>query len=38
MRCRTNSLSLQHENKYRNSRAKHCFGAHAPELIPTDLK
>jgi hypothetical protein len=28
-RCRTSSQSVQHENSYRDPKAKHCFGANA---------
>ncbi|EDW75181.1 uncharacterized protein Dwil_GK19833 [Drosophila willistoni] len=26
VKCRTNSHSVEHENKYRNARTKHCYG------------
>lgn len=29
-KCRTNSQSVQHENSYRDPRAKHCYGEVAP--------
>lgn len=29
-KCRTNSQSVQHENSYRDPRAKHCYGDLAP--------
>ncbi|KAF5284368.1 hypothetical protein FQR65_LT13585 [Abscondita terminalis] len=28
--CRTNSQSVQHENSYKDPKAKHCFGETAP--------
>nr|CAG4650357.1 EOG090X0AGU [Sida crystallina] len=31
-KCRTSSQSVQHENSYRNSRAKHCYGESPPPL------
>nr|CAG4644170.1 EOG090X0AGU [Lepidurus arcticus] len=31
-KCRTSSQSVQHENSYRNSRAKHCYGEAPPPL------
>ncbi|KAJ8948430.1 hypothetical protein NQ318_007953 [Aromia moschata] len=29
-KCRTNSQSVQHENSYKDPRAKHCYGELAP--------
>lgn len=29
-KCRTNSQSVQHENSYRDPKAKYCFGEMAP--------
>ncbi|KAL1497461.1 hypothetical protein ABEB36_008428 [Hypothenemus hampei] len=29
-KCRTNSQSVQHENSYKDPKAKHCFGETAP--------
>nr|CAG4641909.1 EOG090X0AGU [Eurycercus lamellatus] len=31
-KCRTSSQSVQHENSYRNPRAKHCYGEAPPPL------
>jgi len=31
-KCRTSSQSVQHENSYRNPRAKHCYGEQPPPL------
>ncbi|XP_060065613.1 SREBP regulating gene protein-like [Ylistrum balloti] len=31
-KCRTSSLSVQHENSYRNSDTKHCYGENPPDL------
>nr|CAG4648793.1 EOG090X0AGU [Polyphemus pediculus] len=31
-KCRTSSQSVQHENSYRNPRAKHCYGESPPPL------
>nr|XP_039270483.1 SREBP regulating gene protein-like [Styela clava]XP_039270484.1 SREBP regulating gene protein-like [Styela clava] len=31
-KCRTSSSSVQHENTYRDSSRKHCFGTSPPEL------
>ncbi|KTG39610.1 hypothetical protein cypCar_00006566 [Cyprinus carpio] len=33
-KCRTSSQSVQHENTYRNSQAKYCYGESPPELLP----
>ncbi|KAK3084015.1 hypothetical protein FSP39_006761 [Pinctada imbricata] len=33
-KCRTSSQSVQHENSYRNSLLKHCYGENPPELQP----
>jgi len=35
-KCRTSSQSVQHENSYRNSRAKHCYGEQPPPLETGD--
>eukprot|EP00118_Oscarella_pearsei_P010594 m.65954 g.65954 ORF g.65954 m.65954 type:complete len:197 (+) comp35349_c0_seq4:162-752(+) len=32
-KCRTSSLSVQHENSYRDPQAKYCYGAEQPELL-----
>lgn len=32
-KCRTNSLSVQHENSYRDPRAKHCYGESPPSVL-----
>ncbi|GAB6026488.1 hypothetical protein CHUAL_012913 [Chamberlinius hualienensis] len=32
VKCRTSSQSVLHENTYRDSRNKHCFGEHAPSV------
>lgn len=34
-KCRTSSESVIHENHYRNSKHKHCFGAKKPETEPS---
>ncbi|ESP04136.1 hypothetical protein LOTGIDRAFT_136810 [Lottia gigantea] len=31
-KCRTSSQSVQHENSYRDPRAKHCYGETPPDL------
>lgn len=31
-KCRTSSRSVQHENSYRDSKAKHCYGEDPPDL------
>lgn len=31
-KCRTSSLSVQHENSYRDPRSKHCYGEDPPDL------
>lgn len=31
-KCRTSSQSVQHENSYRDPKAKYCFGEHPPSL------
>nr|CAG4643390.1 EOG090X0AGU [Ilyocryptus agilis] len=31
-KCRTSSQSVQHENSYRNPKAKHCYGESPPPL------
>jgi hypothetical protein len=31
-KCRTSSLSVQHENTYRDSEYKYCFGSNPPRL------
>nr|CAG4645701.1 EOG090X0AGU [Lynceus sp. MCZ IZ 141354] len=31
-KCRTSSQSVQHENSYRNARAKYCYGGNPPPL------
>eukprot|EP00040_Diaphanoeca_grandis_P033160 m.202436 g.202436 ORF g.202436 m.202436 type:complete len:212 (-) comp32828_c0_seq2:194-829(-) len=36
--CRTNSASVQHENKYRNTVAYNCFGGDQPQLVKSLLK
>eukprot|EP00052_Salpingoeca_macrocollata_P004279 m.40441 g.40441 ORF g.40441 m.40441 type:complete len:261 (+) comp14113_c0_seq1:64-846(+) len=36
--CRTNSMSVQHENKFRDAEAKHCFGPEPAALVKTPLK
>ncbi|CAN0326825.1 unnamed protein product [Lampetra planeri] len=33
-KCRTSSQSVQHENTYRDPRAKYCYGEDPPELLP----
>jgi hypothetical protein len=32
-KCRTSSLSVQHENSYRDPQAKYCYGVEAPEIL-----
>ncbi|XP_071179838.1 SREBP regulating gene protein-like [Mytilus edulis] len=32
-KCRTSSQSVQHENSYRNPKAKYCYGGNPPELL-----
>lgn len=32
-KCRTSSQSVQHENSYRNPKAKFCYGGDPPELM-----
>ncbi|XP_046840820.1 SREBP regulating gene protein-like [Xenia sp. Carnegie-2017] len=34
VKCRTSSQSVVHENHYRNSKHKHCFGFKLPEAEP----
>lgn len=38
-KCRTNSQSVQHENSYKDPKAKHCYGEMAPgtSVIDTDV-
>ncbi|KAK2155164.1 hypothetical protein LSH36_247g03144 [Paralvinella palmiformis] len=33
-KCRTSSQSVQHENSYRNPRAKYCYGENPPDIQP----
>ncbi|CAH1233845.1 C12orf49 [Branchiostoma lanceolatum] len=33
-KCRTSSQSVQHENSYRDPKAKYCYGADPPQLHP----
>lgn len=35
-KCRTNSQSVQHENSYKDPKAKHCFGETAPSTNNVD--
>uniref|UniRef100_A0A6P7FAN6 SREBP regulating gene protein n=1 Tax=Diabrotica virgifera virgifera TaxID=50390 RepID=A0A6P7FAN6_DIAVI len=36
-KCRTNSQSVQHENSYRDPKAKHCFGEVAPVNVDNEV-
>ncbi|XP_017777641.1 PREDICTED: UPF0454 protein C12orf49 homolog [Nicrophorus vespilloides] len=35
-KCRTNSQSVQHENSYKDPKAKHCYGETAPGMNNVD--
>eukprot|EP00054_Salpingoeca_dolichothecata_P009864 m.55529 g.55529 ORF g.55529 m.55529 type:complete len:198 (+) comp18642_c0_seq2:71-664(+) len=37
-KCRTNSLSVQHENKFRDRTGKYCYGPETAAVIPSQLK
>ncbi|CAH1100714.1 unnamed protein product [Psylliodes chrysocephalus] len=36
-KCRTNSESVQHENSYKDPKAKHCFGELAPVNVDSEV-
>lgn len=37
-KCRTNSLSVHHENSYRDPKENHCFGEYVPGTDRSDIK
>eukprot|EP01147_Barroeca_monosierra_P004900 gene4900-6903_t len=37
-KCRTSSQSVHHENKFRDSSRRHCFGANAATIVDNDIK
>ena len=37
-KCRTSSQSVQHENSYRDPKAKYCFGEDPPDLHPGRMR
>lgn len=37
-KCRTNSQSVQHENSYKDPKAKHCFGEFGPGTHNSDME
>lgn len=37
-KCRTNSHSVQNENKYRDPKSKHCYGETEEQLVAADSK
>lgn len=37
-KCRTSSQSVQHENMYRDPKAKHCYGETAPGTVENTIQ
>eukprot|EP00045_Choanoeca_perplexa_P015253 m.187585 g.187585 ORF g.187585 m.187585 type:complete len:208 (-) comp16930_c0_seq4:4207-4830(-) len=38
VKCRTNSMSVKHENKFRNDSLRHCYGPALPSIQNDGLK